>query len=118
MKILASILLILSLTVLAAAQKTTYAAYTVAGVQQISSDVYTATVNVVTYRPDRVTPIPANGSVLRITTTGCTHVPVKTANAGSDESAIVSDGPLGRSLLFSGGMTCKIAKIEIRIGTN
>ena len=107
MKIIATILLTLCFATLAAAQK--YSAYTVAGVQQTSPDVYTATVNIVAYKADRVTPIPPNGSLLRITTTGCAHMP-------TNETAIVSDGPLGRSLLFSGGMTCKITKIEIHIG--
>jgi len=106
MKIIATILLTLCFATLATAQK--YSAYTVAGVQQTSPDVYTATVSIVA-KADRATPIPPNGSLLRITTTGCTHMP-------ANETAIVSDGPLGRSLLFSGGMTCKIAKIEIHVG--
>jgi hypothetical protein len=107
MKLFALILLTLSIASLAAAQ-TTYTAYTVAGVQLVAPDTYTATVNDVN-APGSKAPIPANGSVIRFATTPCTHVPA------TDESAIVSDGPRGRSLLFSNGGTCAITKIWVKL---
>lgn len=107
MKLFASILLILSLASLAAA-KSTYTAYSVADVQQTSTDAYTATIDIVNV-PGSKAPIPSNGSAIRIATTGCAHVPAK------DETAIVSDGPLGRSLLFTSGATCVISKIWVKL---
>lgn len=104
MKIFASLLLIISLASLASAQP--YTMYSVAGLHQTGTNVYTATVNVVP-NPKSKAPIPADGTTLIITTTNCVHVP------SNDETGIVSDGPLGKSLLFTSGATCKVTIIGL-----
>jgi hypothetical protein len=103
-KVLASILLILFLAALAAAAQN-YTAFSVVGVQQTAPNVYTATVNTVVKNPTNT--IPPDGTVLTIATANCTHVPGR-----SGENAIVSNGPLGRALLFANGPSCAITGIK------
>ena len=111
MKLLASILLTLSLATLAVAAPFTAFSVTsltrtvngtVGGVQ---SSVYHATVSVEKTKKSTIPFI--NGDQIVIATTGCDHVPA------TGETDIVSNGPLGQSLLFSGGITCKVKSIDL-----
>jgi len=102
MKLFASILLILSFASMAAAQTSTVA-YTVANVQRTADDTYSVSVDDTKVPTNKKIPIPANGTALFIITIGCKHVP------GAGENGIVLTGPLGNSLLFGNGETCKIA---------
>lgn len=91
----------------------TYTAYSVTDVAlnvAKPNNVYTATVHTVQGRatlPLNKAPMPSNGVVILIITAGCSHAPV------AGETAIISNGPIGRSILFSGGATCQVVDIEI-----
>jgi hypothetical protein len=110
MKLFALILLILSLASLAAAQSNTNTstAYSVSGVQQTATDVYTATVDDVKVPGGGNVLIPANGTAITITTKGCLHVPGK-----GGENGIVLDTPKGITLLFASGATCKATELGL-----
>src|SRR5271157_4762677 len=102
MKLFASILLTLSVAAVAAAQ--TYTAYSVTDLANPAGNVYTATVHVSSNKTSPA-PIFSNGAAVTITTTGCGYVPAE------GDSAIVSNGPLGRTLLFSSGASCAVSGV-------
>lgn len=90
---------------IASAQQT-YTAYSVTNLTIDSSrtGVYVVTVSV---SKGSKAPIFINGDVLRISTSGCQGTPVK------GDNGIVVNGPQGRSLLTSGGATCKVTSIDL-----
>ena len=112
MKLFASILLTLSLATLAVAApftafSVTSLTRTVNGsINGVPTSVYRATVSTSKTSTKSVVPF-INGDQIIIATTECDHVPA------TGETAIVSNGPLGQSLLFSGGITCKVKSIDL-----
>ena len=105
MKALASILLLLSLAAIAAAQ--TYTAYSVTNIQP-SADSIVVTVNVTGGRATAHRSNAAewsNGDVLNLSVYGCEGTPVK------GENGIIAKGPNGWSILTSGGATCRVTQI-------
>ena len=106
MKLLASILLTLVLAASVVAQQAyTFTAYSVTDIASSAANTFTATVSVSSNKTSKA-PIYTNGTSVRIVTSGCSHVPAK------GETGIVSNGPLGLSLIFAGGTTtCKVTSV-------
>jgi hypothetical protein len=100
MKLFTSVVLTLVLAAAAAAQQA-YTAYSVTNVTPANGTI-TATVSV--SKGSKAT-IFADGTVISISTSSCSGTPKK------GENGIVVNGPLGRSLLTSGGASCKISNI-------
>ena len=103
MKLLASVVLTLVLAAAAAAQQA-YTAYSVTGITPSATTAGSITATVSVSKGSKA-PIFRDGVAITISTSGCQGTPKK------GENGIVVNGPNGRSLLTSGGATCKISNV-------
>jgi hypothetical protein len=106
------LILCIALTALGIANaQTATSAYSVTEVQAATATdlevtSYTATVST-SFKDKNFTY--KNGDAITITTSGCTHTPVK----GGENAIVIVDGNTNSRLMFSQGGTCKVAGIAL-----